>query len=38
MNSFDSKSTLDSGNCSFTIFRLPALEARGAAKDIGELF
>jgi aconitate hydratase len=29
MNSFDSKSTLDSGNCSFTIFRLPALEARG---------
>src|ERR1035441_5093586 len=29
MNSFDSKSTLTSGNRSYTIYRLPALEARG---------
>ena len=29
MNSFDSKATLKSGNSSYTIFRLSALEARG---------
>ncbi len=29
MNSFDSKATLNSGNSSYTIFRLPALEGRG---------
>jgi aconitate hydratase len=29
MNSFDSKATLSSGNNSYTIFRLAALEARG---------
>jgi len=29
MNSFDSKATLVSGNCSYTIYRLPALAARG---------
>ncbi len=29
MNSFDSKATLSSGNKSYTIFRLSALEARG---------
>jgi aconitate hydratase len=29
MNSFDSKATLVSGNRSYTIYRLPALEARG---------
>jgi aconitate hydratase len=29
MNSFDSKATLNSGNSSYTIFRLSALEARG---------
>jgi len=29
MNSFDSKATLNSGNCNFAIYRLPALEARG---------
>jgi aconitate hydratase len=29
MNSFDSRATLTSGNRSYTIYRLPALEARG---------
>ena len=29
MNSFDSKSTLTSGNRTYTFFRLPALDARG---------
>ena len=29
MNSFDSRSTLTSGNRSYTMYRLPALEARG---------
>jgi len=29
MNSFDSRATLSSGNRSYTIYRLPALEARG---------
>src|ERR1035438_918884 len=29
MNSFDSKATLVSGNRSYAIYRLPALEARG---------
>jgi aconitate hydratase len=29
MNSFGSKATLKSGNHSYTIYRLPALEARG---------
>ncbi|MGA3264218.1 MAG: aconitate hydratase AcnA, partial [Terracidiphilus sp.] len=29
MNSFDSKATLSSGNRSYTIYRLPALEQRG---------
>jgi aconitate hydratase len=29
MNSFASRATLDSGNRSYTIYRLPALEARG---------
>jgi aconitate hydratase len=29
MNSFDSKSTLTSGNLAYTIYRLPALAARG---------
>ncbi len=29
MNSFDSKATLTSGNRSYTIYRLPALDARG---------
>jgi len=35
MNSFDSRATLASGNNSFTIYRLPALEARGF--DLGRL-
>ena len=29
MNSFDSRSSLSSGNRSYTMYRLPALEARG---------
>ncbi len=29
MNSFDSKATLSSGNRTYTIYRLPALKARG---------
>ena len=29
MNSFDSKATLSSGGRSYTIFRLPALAAKG---------
>ena len=33
MNSFDSKATLGSGNRTYTIYRLPALEARGFNLD-----